>query len=232
MPKSQERLFEALSYGKDEKAKLTKKQYLVYSYLVSISKWDAQDRERHYYVYKNSFQVKDASKIVGITQPTWRGAIKKLEEEGYIQDFEKYYLIELPYAYAPLNIDLIKFLLSFGCVIKNGGNIVSVYSIIYRYWKYSKDNGQECEITINQLRKIFQTKRREDTSITYKVMLNLFEFYGLVKIQRVGREFAGAPYTGYIIKNVSLKPPVNLDLDSLAPSNIDDILKALEEKEE
>jgi hypothetical protein len=41
MGKSQDRLFEALNYGKGEKAKLTTKQYLVYSYLISISKWDA-----------------------------------------------------------------------------------------------------------------------------------------------------------------------------------------------
>jgi hypothetical protein len=41
MYKNQERDFEALDYGKEEKAKLTAKQYLVYSYLMSISKWDA-----------------------------------------------------------------------------------------------------------------------------------------------------------------------------------------------
>ena len=36
MSKSQDRLFEAFNYGKGEKAKLTAKQYLVYSFLMSI----------------------------------------------------------------------------------------------------------------------------------------------------------------------------------------------------
>ena len=82
--KSQERLFEALNYGKIEKAKLTTKQYLVYSYLMSVSKWDAQDKEKHYYVYKNSFLIKDICVLLNISQPTWRSAIKKLKEKLYI----------------------------------------------------------------------------------------------------------------------------------------------------
>lgn len=36
--------------------------------------------------------------------------------------------------------------------MNNGGNIVAVYSVIYKYWKYQKENGRPCEITINQLK--------------------------------------------------------------------------------
>lgn len=227
MSKSQDRLFEALNYGGGQKAKLTTKQYLVYSYLMSISKWDAQDKESHYYVYKNSFLIKDACELINISQPTWRTAIGKLKTEGYIQEYEKYYIIEIPNTYAPLDINLIKFLLPFGGAIKNGGNIISVYSIIYRYWKYSEDNNQACEITVNQLKKIFQVRREAQITYTYKVMLNLFEFYGLIKVQRIGRQISGEPYTGYIIQNVSLKLPNQVDLDENGPDNIEDILKAL-----
>ncbi len=194
---------------------------------MSISKWDAQDKEQHYYVYKNSFVIKEACKLINITQPTWRTAIAKLKTEGYIQEYERYYIIEIPNTYAPLDINLIKFLLPFGGAIKNGGNIISVYSVIYRYWKYSEDNGQVCEITINQLKKLFQARREDSITFAYKLMINLFEFYGLIKIQRIGRQFSGQPYTGYVIQYVNLKLPNQVDLDESGPDNIEDILKAL-----
>lgn len=227
MGKSQDRLFEALNYGKGEKAKLTTKQYLVYSYLISISKWDAQDKEYHYYVYKNSFVIKEACKLIGISQPTWRSAIKKLVETFYIQEYDKYFIIEIPNTYAPLDINLIKFLLPFGAAIEHGGNIISIYSIIYKYWKCCTENNDTCEITINQLRKLFNVNHDKITLASYKIMLNLFEFYNLIDIKRVGRQFNGNPYTGYVILNVRLKLPDDIDLDENAPDNIEDILRAL-----
>lgn len=227
MSKSQDRLFEALNYGKGEKAKLTAKQYLVYSYLMSISKWDSQDKERHYYVYKNSFLIKDACAIIGISQPTWRSAIKKLREELYIQEFDKYYIIDIPNTYAPLNINLIKFLLPFGAAIDNGGNIISIYSVLYRCWKGAKDNDEACEITINQLRKLFNVNHDQKTLASYKLMLLLFEHYELIRIKRVGRHFQGNPYTGYIIEEVQLKLPENIEQDDIAPDDISELLHNL-----
>ena len=45
--KSLERYFYALDYEKRIKTTLTKKQFLVYTYLMSISKWDSQSKEEH-----------------------------------------------------------------------------------------------------------------------------------------------------------------------------------------
>lgn len=225
--KAQDRLFEALNYGKGEKARLTVKQYLVYSYLMSISKWNGQGKEQHYYVYKNSFLIKDACTQLKISQPTWRSAIKKLIETFYIQEYDKYFIIEIPNTYAPLDIRLIRFLLSFGAAIKNGGNIISVYSIIYNYWKTLHLENETCEITINQLRKLFNSKHDTSALQTYKLMLSLFETYNLIDIKRVGRQFNGNPYTGYVILNVRLNLPDDIDLDENAPDNIKDILRTL-----
>ena len=225
--KSQERLFEALNYGKTEKAKLTTKQYLVYSYLMSVSKWDAQDKEKHYYVYKNSFLIKDVCVLLNISQPTWRSAIKKLKEKLYIQEFDKYYIIDIPNTYAPLNINLIKFLLQFGSVIDNGGNIISVYSLIYRYYKFCCDNNQICEITINQLRKIFNTKSSKEVLTTYRLMIDIFEIYNLMEIDRVGKQFQGNPYLSYVVKNVNLNVSKDLISDNGGPDNIENIIAAL-----
>ena len=59
MAKNKDRYFEALDIKKKQRAKLTPKQYLVYSYLVSISKWNANKAEQHYYTYKNSYVFND-----------------------------------------------------------------------------------------------------------------------------------------------------------------------------
>lgn len=60
-----ERYFRVLDYEKKEKSPLTEKQYLVYAYLLSISKWNPL--ESHYYVYKNSFLVKEACALIDVS---------------------------------------------------------------------------------------------------------------------------------------------------------------------
>ena len=62
---------------------------------MSISKWDSQTKENHYYVYKNSFTITSAAAAVGISRPTWRTAIEKLEEAKYIKDMGDHYRIKL-----------------------------------------------------------------------------------------------------------------------------------------
>ena len=110
---------------------LTAKQYLVYAYLMSISIWNAQQKEGHYYVYKNSFTVKDAATLLNISENTWRSAIRELRKQGYIwyecekepeeqednieknsqkklimkeKKGTKYYIINFPKNYVPLDI--------------------------------------------------------------------------------------------------------------------------------
>lgn len=224
-----QRQVEALSYEDKEKSVLTTKQYFVYAYLLSISKWNANRKENHYYVYKNSFTIKNATTQLGISAPTWRAAIKKLCDLGYIEESEdkKVYYIHFPHYYAPMELNLIKFLISFGAAIKNGQHIVSVYSVLYRYWRYCLKQNKDCEITINQLKKLFNTHTNKEDYLPYKIMMNLFEYYGLIQIKRIGREFEGNPYTAYQILCVNLKAPQNIDLDMFAPDNIQDIVEAL-----
>lgn len=227
MGRALERDFEALDYGKGTQAKLTAKQYLVYSFLMSISKWDAQARENHYYVYKNSFLVKDACKIINISQPTWRSAIQKLIENFYIIDCGSYYKIRIPNSYAPLEISLIRYLLSFGSQIRGGGIIVSLYSVLYKYWYYCRMNDEDCEVNINQLRKLFSDQRHEKEIEPLKLMLALFETSGLIDIKRQIRKFKGKEYIAYQIKNVSLKLPSNIVLEDQGPEDVEQIIKAL-----
>lgn len=231
--KNSERYFEALDYGKSEKAKLTEKQYLVYSYLMSKSKWDSQTKEHHYYVYKNSFLVKDACAYLNISQPTWRAAIKKLKENFYIMEEKNYYIIELPNSYAPLDIQLIRALILFGIKLEGGGIIVSLYSVLYKFWKYQTKNGEDCEITINQLFKLFMVERSSKNLNRFVFMLGLFSFLNLITIKPVDRVYKGNKYIAYQITDVKLTLPNDIDKETfLAPDDITNIIKALTERSE
>lgn len=225
--KSLERYFYALDYEKRIKSSLTKKQLLVYTYLMSISKWDAQGKEEHYYVYTNSFVIKDVCKKLGISQPTWRSAIKKLGEENLIKERETWYEICFPAAYAPLHIHLISFLLEFSSFITNSGNLVGVYATLYKYWKFCQDNYKKCTVTINQLLKLFETKHDELTGRYYELILGLFTSQGLTVIKENRKKFQNHYYTEYEIQfmNQQLPPGLNKEYGS---DDIKEIVEALE----
>ena len=76
MGKTTTRNFEALTYGEEGGSNLTVKQYLVYSYLLSLSKWDAQKREDHYYIYKNQYTVTQACELLKILLPLGETLLK------------------------------------------------------------------------------------------------------------------------------------------------------------
>ena len=210
------------------KTKLTKKQFLVYTFLLSISKWDAQTKEEHYYVYKNSFVIKDACAKIGISQPTWRAAIKKLKDEFYIQEYDNWFTIDFPATYAPLNIKLISLLLEFSIVMNNGGNLVGVYATLYRYWSYCKNNGSKCCITINQLLKLFEATFTHEAGRYYEVLLGLFYSQGLITMKMNTKKYLGQDYTEYEILDVNCQLPVSMQERNFGPDDIKDIIGALQ----
>lgn len=222
-----ERDFEALDYGAKQKASLTEKQYLVYSYLMSISKWNATEKEKHYYVYKNSFKIKDAVEIIGISQPTWRSAITKLKEEGYITDVDYAYQIYVPNSYAPLHIELIAFLVKFGKVIEKGGCIVSVYSVIYKYWQSCLSAKQNCDITVNQLHKLFIKRGHKDSVLPFEIMLDTFQSQGLIAFTKIADVYKGQNYNKYRINYVNTQMPSGLKNKGYGPDDITQIVDAL-----
>lgn len=247
MAKSEERLFEALDYDKPNKHKLTEKQYLVYSYLMSISWWNAQRKKNHYYVYKNSFVIKDICKILGITPPTWRNSIAALKKYHYISDTKvvwaegsteptyetlPYYLIEIPNSFAPLNIHLIRFLINCQKSLKSSGNIVSVYSVLYKYWNYCKKNNKTCEITINQLKNLFAVKKGVEFTERFRLMLGIFSQYNLISMKPEQRKYHGMDYIAYVITDVrlDLSPEAEMVLNDMGgPNNIEEVVTALKE---
>lgn len=235
-------------------SKLTAKQYLVYAYLMSISVWNAQEKEGHYYVYKNSFTVKEAAKLLNISENTWRNSIRELRKQNYIwyecepeskdialkdrkmkeKKGTKYYIINFPEVYVPLDIQLIKVLVQYGASLStsgSGGNIVSVYSMICRYHNYcqSKPEGDtHCYLNIGKIRRVFQQKRTQESGDIYRTMIAIFKFLELVEVKTTKKFYKGKDYTEYEFINPQLKLNSKFYLDeSDGPENISDILEAI-----
>lgn len=228
--KSLERYFYALNYEKEVKSKLTSKQFIVYTYLLSVSKWDAQSNEQHYYVYFNSFTAKAAAEICGVSQPTWRTAIKKLLDLGFIQykEGDKWYTIPFPKEYAPLNVKLLSTLLQFSSAINNSGNLAGVYSTLYRYWYNQNLCNEPCCITVSSLIRLFGGATDIITYKYYEILLHLFNSTGLMTIKFNQKKYCGKPYIEYEILFVSNQIPNNLEDSFCEPDDIKDIVEAIE----
>lgn len=225
--KSLERYFYAIDYEKKIKSKLTKKQFSVYTYLLSKSMWDAQTKEQHYYVYKNSFTVTGAADKLKISRPTWRASIEKLKKEGFISEEENWYEIYFPTDFAPLHRSLISFLLDFSVEL-NGGNLVGVYATLYKYWNYRQQNNEKCCISINQLLHLFDSRHDHISGRYYEIALAIFESQGLMTIQHNNRKFNGGNYIEYEIKFVNTQLPKGFTDNNYGPSDIKDVVEAIE----
>ena len=219
MAKNKDRYFEALDMKKRQRAKLTPKQYLVYSYLVSISKWNANKAEQHYYTYKNSYVLNDVCKDLGLSANTWRSSIKILEEKGYIEigrdekGKEIYYKLFIPYSYVALHIDVIKFLLRQQKRFKCGGHLISVYSLLYKCWE--KDS--YCEFTLSQVMNTFTKTRTKDTYDDYRQMLSIFKGSGLMDFKVEQRLYKGIEYNCFCVNQMSLTMPTEYYVDGEEP---------------
>ena len=73
-------------------------------------------------------------------------------------------------------------------------------------------------------------RRAKEDTIIYRLMLGLFDSYGLIDMTPVTRENNGIKYTAYLIKSVSLTIDYDLDLDLNAPESAEDILEKIETK--
>lgn len=205
-----DRYFRVIDYEKQKKGPLTEKQYLVYAYLLSISKWNAT--ESHYYVYKNSFLVKDACSLIEISQPTWRKALLKLDEQGYIKisPDKKSYKIYFDVSWAKLNIRLIKFLVNLSHNLNEdcGGILPSLYGVICRYWILQRNINEDCIVTLSSLNNLFFSDRTKKHLEGIFLILHLFKGLGLmnfVEVPKVNK--MGNDYLAYKITFVYSKLP-------------------------
>lgn len=234
-----ERYFKTIPYEKQQKGPLTEKQYLVYAYLLSISKWNPN--QAHYFVYKNSFKIKDAVEIIGISDNTWRRAITALKNSHYISEDTKTKSYQIYYGidYAALDINLIKILVKYSKSFneKYGGIMPSLYSVLARY--YNIYRGEQANFTISALCSLFFADRSKDHMRAIYIMLTLFQKLELLILKEMPCELNnGKSYYTYQIQWITNKPSEKmLKLENSFESDtiegmLDVIKKDIEIKEE
>lgn len=92
--------------------KFTDKQLAVYYWLVSKAYYNSQERENHYYLYRNTFSYSQIARELGIgSVNTVKSAIKKLNDNFYIWVYDD--VIKIPHKdyYTYLDSSLLKFFL-------------------------------------------------------------------------------------------------------------------------
>ena len=179
---------------------LTTKQFRVYMFLFCLSITDDLTTGPRQIV-KSNMVIKDCCSFLKIEQPTWRTSLKILKEKELIAEDKLYYYIEIPDVYSIINKRITKDLLF--CEISKDlkGNIIKVYSLLYNYWKYCNYNGNDCVVTLNEIRGIFKSKTNADAYITYDTIVSILEDYRLITTERYERKDAHN-HKSYLIKNI------------------------------
>lgn len=93
--------------------KLKEKNWIVYYYLLTLSKYN--DEEKHRYVYRDNFNISQASKHLGIGRSTFYDSLDKLRSAGLIipSHNSNYYTIPIKNGWAQISKDLLVQLLGY-----------------------------------------------------------------------------------------------------------------------
>lgn len=217
-----------LDYQLQSNAIFTKKQYLVYSYLISISKNKTINQNHIYYINKNSFLTKDACELLKISQPTWRKALDELKQESYLIEQHDQFILNDLMSTVPLDIKLIKLLLQIGTELSYG-SIVILYATLYQYFELCKEQEDECEITVSKLSHLFDAKRTKTILSKYRIMISIFGTYNLISYKPVHRHYNNIDYIAYKIEKVELSLPEDLNEQEInVTTDISKIIETLE----
>lgn len=128
---------------------ITAKQWQVYYYLLSISKFDAQRVEDHRFIYKNEINISAASKFLNISRPTFYTAITNLCQSGLLRDYGYSYSI---YArdYVEIHCNTLRYLLSLSKEKALNIDILRVYLYLKKMLRIST-RGEERQFTKRNL---------------------------------------------------------------------------------
>ena len=160
--------------------KLTDKQWTVYFFLLSKSKWNRE--EMHRFVYKNSFEVAKACKMLGLARSTLYSAIKTLRKYGIIIPFDDYYIISnVNDNFADIKAYVLFCLLSLRKYV--GIDLLRVYLLLKRL----QDIDERKTRTFTRRNLIEMLGHSQTTQQNYLIVdmyLQTLEDWELIKIQR------------------------------------------------
>lgn len=179
---STQKRFTPAANGRDNKKdmwQLTQKQWLVYYWILAHSFWNPQ--ENHYYIYKDRMKSGEIQRGVGVTAPTVRAAIEKLQTVGALSVhpyIETAYILNRPTIYTSLDTDILKFLLSFHEFF--GSDLVTLYAILRRLWVLEGT----VHFNLSQFAIVMGMLKQNVSKQQLYLMLILYKSAGLAKIDK------------------------------------------------
>lgn len=118
-------------------SQITDKQWSVYFYFVSNSLQNFS-KEKRRFVDKKEINITAASKLLGITRPTFYKALSQLEQYNLITSDEYYYYISNPKTYVETYLETIIYLLKYRKYM--GIDLLRTYILLKKLYVLYKDN--------------------------------------------------------------------------------------------
>lgn len=165
-------------------AKITSKQWKIYYYLLSISKYNTKGKEDHRYVYRDQVNISAVCRLLEIKSPqTFYNALERLKEKGLVIRTESCYYI---YAKEPVKIetDVLLNLMSYSFT-KNDDEIdlLRTYLILKKIDEIAGD-AKERSFTARQICLLLgHSDTRPEYYINIKKYLGLLSFWGLIELK-------------------------------------------------
>lgn len=169
------------NYKEDQK--ITSKQWKIYYYMLSVSKFNTQKIEDHRYIYKKDFNITQVCRLLGIkSTQTFYNAIKRLTENRLVRDQGEYYFL---YAKNWINInqDILLNLVDYAKIREQDIDLLRTFLILKKLDKIA-GGAEERAFTKRDL--IILLGHNPNDTVFYnniRTYLALLSFWGLIELK-------------------------------------------------
>lgn len=208
--------------GQEEGGKvlnLTPSESMLYYHLLSISLWNSELRENHYYVPKKSVNKTDLARKLGIGKTTIFRAFAGLQNKDILTESDKYYYIRHPKMYAYIGQKTLVYLINFFPIF--GPEIITICAFLYHWERlYGKEG-----LTISGLVEMLgQDKNFAPNRRKVRAILSFLQGEGFIECYITTEGYNGITYPMYHITGLHLRA------DSLITNFTSEEGEALKEK--
>lgn len=183
--------------------KFTSKQLSVYYWFISKCLWNSENKEDHYFIYRDEFSYAGIARDLGIgSVNTVKSAIQKLEQYNYLCVMPNMICIPHKEYYTYLGIDLIRFLLAWSSEL--GAEILMFYSILKRFYELNKKNNTKTFFNTKLMLKLLG--HSDSDTLCYKkfrLYIAFLQSFDLINCEISIKRKKGGEYTQYYLRDIS-----------------------------
>ena len=207
--------------------KITAKQWKIYYYLLSVSKFNVEKVEDHRYVYKKDFNISQSCRVLGIkSTQTFYNALKRLEEHRLLRVNDETYFL---YAKNWISVDknVLGNLVKYSKTREEDIDLLRTFLILKKMEKVA-ESAEEKSFTLRQMSILLG---HGDTTPKYyesiRIYLALLSFWGLIELKQHKQfnESLGTAYTIYHLRKVNetnlkddFESDIEAEMDAKLPS--------------